>query len=114
MVHLMTKVDYVLIVVFAWSFIVMIVIRIWCRSHLRNAHSPEFIAVEQSYDRPWIYFLDYPLSECHRNSLTHFLYRTCLCGSSCQDCNWASWVTLTTDVIWLVSGTTLLIRLNFL
>lgn len=114
MVHEMTKVDYVLIAILAWSFIAVIVMRIWWQSHLRNVHSAEFNAIDQSYERPWIFFLDYPLSECHRNSLTHFLYRTCLRGSSCQDCNWASWVTLTSDAIWLISGTTLLIRLNFL
>lgn len=108
----MTRIDLILTVVLVWSTITVVAMRLWCHSHLRSAHPAEFDVVEQSYDRPWIFFLNYPLSECHRNSLTHFLYRTCLRGSTCQDCIWMSWLVIAVDGVWLITGITLLIRFS--
>jgi hypothetical protein len=108
----MTKIDYVLIAVFAWSLITGIVMRMWCHSHLRATHPAEFDVIEYSDNQNWMHLLDYPLSECRQNSLTHFLYRTCLRGSTCQDCIWISWIVAGSDLALLTTTIVLLILFN--
>lgn len=109
----MTKLDSILIAACLPLLIAAVVMRIWFHSHLREAHPVEFDVVEQSYERPWIFFLDYPLSECHRNSLTHFLYRTCWRGNICRDCQWTARMVATADAGWVITATVLLVRMNF-
>lgn len=113
MVFLMEKIDYILVILFAWGLIMGVVLRAWCHSHLRASHSVDFDRIEYSDNHSWILLFDYPLSECRRNSITHYLYRTCLRGSACRDCVWISRLVITVDVVWLVTGMTLLIRFGF-